>query len=290
MSIANKFRCLLTRISPMLNTKVCYFVKFHKRLDLKNPKTLNEKNLWLKMYRYRNNPLVKQCADKYLVRDYIEKCGCGEILNPLYGVYDSPDEIDWDSLPDSFALKWNYGCGLNIIVSDKSKLNIPETVEKLKEMKKKEFYLPYSEFQYKNVTKKLLVEKYLTDGSGFLPTDYKVYCLNGKATYTMTCCGRENGEPKYYYFDRNWNICRELSQDGLDAPKDISFAKPDGFDDMLVYAEKLSKPFEFVRADFYLINGKTVFGELTFTPGGAMDQEKLPYTDKLMGDMLVLEK
>ena len=128
-------------------------------------------------------------------------------------------------------------------------------------MGKKDFYLPYSEFQYKNVEKKLLIEKYLCDGSGVLPTDYKIYCLNGKPTYTMACYGRENGgHPKYYYFDNNWNLQRELSQDGIDAPEGLSYPKPNGFDEMLRYAEILTKPFEFVRADFYLVEGKVYFG------------------------------
>lgn len=117
--IAEIFRRTLTRISPKLNTKVTYFFKFKKKLDLNNPKTLNDKILWLKFNTYWNNPLVKQCADKYKVRDYIKDKNCSEILNELIGVYDRVEEIQWDSLPKSFALKLNVGCGKNIIVSNK---------------------------------------------------------------------------------------------------------------------------------------------------------------------------
>ena len=100
--IAHYFRCGLTLISPKLNTLVTYRIKFGKSLDLNNPKTLNEKILWLKFHDYWNNPLVKQCADKYRVREYIESIGCGEILNELFAVYDSPDDIEWDKLPNIY--------------------------------------------------------------------------------------------------------------------------------------------------------------------------------------------
>ena len=107
--------CTATLISPTLNTKLRYKSAFGKKLDLGNPKTLNEKLLWLKLNKYMKDPLVIQCADKYAVRDYIKDCGCEEILNDLIAVYDSPKEIDWDALPEKFVLKWNFGAGMNII-------------------------------------------------------------------------------------------------------------------------------------------------------------------------------
>ena len=99
----------LTRISPTLNTKLYYRRKFGKKLDLDDPKTFNEKILKVKLEDYNNNPLVKQCADKYLVRNYIKKRGCGELLVPLIATYDNPNEINWEALPDRFAMKWNFG-------------------------------------------------------------------------------------------------------------------------------------------------------------------------------------
>ena len=101
MSIANLFRSTLTRISPRLNTEIVYFFKFKRPINLKNPKTLDEKIQWLKLNTYLNNPLVKQCADKYKVRNYVKECGCEEILNELYGSYNTVDEIPWDKLPNS---------------------------------------------------------------------------------------------------------------------------------------------------------------------------------------------
>lgn len=160
------FRCFLTLISPRLNTEICYLVKFKKKLPLKNPMTLNEKLLWLKLNDYPTNDLVKKCADKYAVRDYIRQCGCEEILNNLIATYDRPEEIAWDQLPHCFAIKWNYGCGLNYICNDKSKIDYNKVTDLLKKMGKKNAYLPYSEIQYKNVRKKIIVEKYLGNDEG----------------------------------------------------------------------------------------------------------------------------
>ena len=108
---------LLTRISPMLNTRVLYRYVFKKKLDLDHPLTLNDKVLWLKFNTYWKNELIKKCADKYRVREYLKEKGFSELLIELIGVYDDPKEIDWEALPDSFALKLNVGCGKNIIVN-----------------------------------------------------------------------------------------------------------------------------------------------------------------------------
>ena len=125
------FKQTLTRISPKLNTRVLYLTKFKKPINLNNPQTLDEKIQWLKFNTYYQNPLVTQCADKYAVREYVEKCGCGEILNELYGAYDKVEDIPWDSLPNQFVIKWNFGCGQNLIVFDKSKLDIEDAKREL---------------------------------------------------------------------------------------------------------------------------------------------------------------
>ena len=289
MSLAQIFRCALTCISPVLNTKVCYRVKFGKKLDLKNPQTFHEKLLWLKLRDYETNPLVRQCADKYRVREYVEQKGCGEILNPLFAAYDDPEEIRWDELPEKFALKWNFGCGLNVVCEDKNKLDREETVRKLKKWKNTKPYLSYSEMQYKNVKPVLLAEKYLSDGSGQFPLDYKFYCFNGKPYCVMLCVGRGNAHMKYYFFDRDWNFLR-INKSGMEAPEGFTVPKPEGMDEAFRYAEILSAPFEFVRADFYIVDGKPVFGELTFTPAGAMDNNIPTSMDEDFGRRLTLPK
>ena len=288
-NISHWGKSFLTRISPRLNTEVLYFVKFHKRINLKNPKTLDEKIQWLKLNKYKNNTLVRDCADKYRVREYINSCGCSEILNELYGVYDKIDEIPWNKLPNQFVIKWNFGCGQNLICFDKSKLDIEEAKRKLKSWYKTRntFYLPYSELQYKGIQPKLVCEKLIETEDGGLPVDYKFYCFGGKACCVLVCIGRDSQGhgAKYYFFDRKWNLLR-YNKTGKNAPEGFTVPKPKNIEKLFDYAEKISKPFPFVRADFYLENGKATFGELTFTPCGGFDVDRLPETQLLFGNMV----
>ena len=128
MSIANVFRSCLTLISPKLNAVVLHKVKTGRKLDFDNPVTFSDKLVVLKITNYNHNSLVKQCADKYVVRQYLKSKGHESVLNDLLAVYDSVDDIEWDKLPNQFAMKWNFGCGFNIICRDKTKLDIPKTI------------------------------------------------------------------------------------------------------------------------------------------------------------------
>lgn len=290
MLLSSAFRRILTRISPTLNTKICYLVKFKRRINLISPKTLNEKISWLKLNTYNGNLLVKQCADKLRVRNYIEESGLGELLNPIYGVYTNVDDIEWEKLPEAFALKLNVGCDRNIIVPDKAMLDIEQTKETMREwLKDNTYWVEYSELQYKGVEPCILIEKYLGDKeTGALPIDYKFYCFNGIPEYVMFCVGREHeGHPKFYFFDRNWELAR-INRDSKAAPEGFTIKKPDCIDRLFEAAAILSKPFPFVRADFYIVDNKPIFGELTFTPTAGMDTNRLPETDIMMGKMLKL--
>lgn len=268
--MASYFRCFLTLISPELNTKVTYRVKFGKKLDLNKPKTFNEKCLWLKLNTYNNNPLVIQCADKYAVREYIKDKGEESILNGLIGCYEDPKDIPWDTLPDKFAIKMNTGCGHNIIVSDKSKLDVPNACKTLLKWKKdKKSYLSYSEMQYKYPKPLILIEEYLGDEDGNMPNDYKFFCMNGVCRAIVFCTDRVIGGPvNVYLMDRDWNI---LPYDGREAnDPNIKIKKPENLNQAIMLAEKLSEDFPQVRVDFYIDDSKIIFGELTFTTAGAM--------------------
>src|SRR5690625_5071455 len=134
MNLRNRFKIMLyqtlTLISPKLNSKVVFKNTFKSKLNLKAPLTFNEKLMYLKLYDYPNNELVIKCSDKLLVRDYVKQKGYENILNSVLEVYDSASSIDWESLPDQFALKWNFGAGYNIICDDKSKIIKQETISK----------------------------------------------------------------------------------------------------------------------------------------------------------------
>lgn len=155
--------CAATIVSPTLNTRIRYYLAFKKRLNLKHPKTLNEKLLWLKLNKYMTNPLVIQCADKYRVREYVKESGCEDILIPLIGAWDRAEDIPWDELPNQFVLKWNFGAGMNIVCTDKSKIDRVEILKQLDEWGKSKYWLPYSEMQYKYTPKKIVCEQLLCD-------------------------------------------------------------------------------------------------------------------------------
>lgn len=285
--IARAFRIFLTILSPKINTRVLYRVKFKKKLELSRPKTLNEKVLWLKFNTYWNNSIIKQCADKYLVRSYLEERGFGYILNELIGVYSDVDNIPWDELPNKFAIKLNVGCGKNIIVTDKNRLNIKDISKVLKRWLKSQYWMEYSEMQYKDVKPLILVEKYLGKSNGELPRDYKFYCMNGASKFVMMCENRVIGKKaQYYYYDQLWNLM-PYTQDALDNPNHI-ITKPDGMEEAFKVASQLAKDFPFVRVDLYIIDGKIYFGELTFTPSAGLDNGRLSSTDIMLGESLKL--
>lgn len=266
-------RRTLTRISPLWNTKFSYRAKFHHSLNLDKPETLNEKILWLKFHDFWNNDLVTQCADKYRVRQYVEQAGCGELLNELYGVYRTPEEIDWDALPDRFVLKLNVASGFNHIVFDKASEDKAALIAQMHGWLKEgpKFYLNFSEMQYKDVEPLILAEKYLEELGSNVPVDYKLHCFNGKCIMTMACLDRVGGGgTKFFYYDRDWNMTMNFS-----GVQGRSIEKPKCLDRAMQLAEKLAEPFPFVRVDFYFIEDRIIFGEMTFTPCSGLDQDLL---------------
>jgi hypothetical protein len=172
-------------------------------------------------------------------------------------------------------------------------------VEQLRKWGKRKYWLTHAEMQYKYAPKKIICERLLNGagadapaGTWVAPEDYKVYCFNGEPKYTLVCVGRELDtskgiKPKFYFYDENWELAR-INRDSIAAPEDFKMEKRPGMDQLLEYARKLAQPFPFVRADFYVLNGKVYFGELTFTPSGGMDPNRLPETDLMMGKLLKL--
>lgn len=284
-SIRRKMMYLLTPVCPVLCSKYLYRNSFGRRLDLKHPVTLNEKNIWLKLNTYRDSKLVSQCADKLGVRDYVRRLGCGEILNELYAVWESAEEIRWEELPESFVLKFNDASGFNLLVPDKSRADWPAIQKQLKKWARRDFWRYYAELQYRGIPKRILCERYIESKSGLL--DYKIYCFHGQPKYILVCVGRENGAPAFYFFDDEWNFC-PITKDGKKEPAGFTLPRPEGLERMLDYARRLSEPFPYVRVDLYDAEGKILFGEMTFTPSAGMDTDRLPETDLMLGQMLKL--
>lgn len=277
-----KCKKMLARMSPSLTSKIIYKKVTKKKLNLKEPKLFNEKLMYLKLNDYYKNELISNCADKYKVREYVKSCGCEEILNDLYGVYNEASEINWNELPNKFVLKCNHGCGFNIICDDKEKLNYEESSKKLEQWMKEKFGYETVEIHYTQIKPKIICEKYLETSAGFLPNDYKIYCFNGVPKIILVCTERSTGT-KLTFFDLNWKIMDIV----VEKYKTNNIPqKPENLQEMIEYATKLSRPFKFVRVDFYNYEGKVVFGELTFTPAGCHALYYNEKGNKLLGDML----
>ena len=288
MGLDYRFRSILTIISPKLNTLVVYRIKKKKKMDWNNPKTLPEKLLKLKVTNYNHNPLVKQCADKYEVRKYIQDKGLGDMLNPLIAVYDSPSEIEWDKLPQRFAMKLNTGSGHNIICHDYEKFDKKQAIEKLQSWMKSKPWLGYAEMQYKDVPLKIIVEKYLEGKDGIFPEDYKFYCFNGEPKAILYISGRYSEEEYGGFFDLSWNYLGNNKSTYKNFDDKNMPQVPNSLEEMIEASRKLSEGFPFVRVDLYDVDGKPVFGEMTFTPAGAFDVNEIDINGVSMGDMLTI--
>ena len=157
------FCFIFSGIAPTLCSKVLFYYAFGKKLDLKNPQTLDEKLMWLKLNTYKDNPLVAQCIDKYAVRFYIESQGCSELLNDLIGVWKRAEEIPFSELPQKFVLKCNHGCGYNIICRDKSIFDSKAAVKRLKHWLREDFWRRFAEINYKTIPPKIICEAYIDE-------------------------------------------------------------------------------------------------------------------------------
>lgn len=245
-------------------------------LDLSNPKSFNEKIQWLKLY--DRKPVYVTMVDKYLVREYIEETIGSEYLIPLLGVWDSPDQIDFASLPNRFVLKCNHNSGNGMcICRDKARLDLNKVRTDLEKGLKEDYYSTGREWPYKNVKRRIICEKYMTDNgeeSTFTGTeelkDYKLLCFNGVVKCSFVCADRFTGKGMHLsFFDRDW---KEMPFERVYPRISYEVPKPQNYDLMVSLAEKLSKDIPFVRVDFYESGGKVYFGELTFFPGGGYEK------------------
>ncbi len=258
--------------------------RMHETLDLDTPKSFNQKIQWLKLY--NRNPQYTNLVDKYEVKKYIEqKIGQGYTI-PTLSVWNSIEDIDFNKLPDSFVLKCTHDSGGVIICQDKSRFNIKKAEAKLKRYLKRNFYITSREWPYKNVKPRIIAEPYMMDASGSELKDYKFMCFNGKVKCLFTCTDRYAQDGlKVTFFDTDWNRLPFERH----YPSDPQFIeKPHSFKQMIDLSEKLSKNIPFVRVDFYEIDNKPYFGEMTFYPGSGMEEFTPRKWDDILGDWIEL--
>ena len=239
--------------------KMKYRVVVGKKLDLKNPKTFNEKLQWLKLY--DRKPIYTTMADKYEVKKYVASIIGEEYIIPTIGIYNHFDEIDFDKLPNQFVIKCTHDSGGVVIVKDKKELNIEKAKKKIEKCLKRNYFYSGREWPYKNIKPRIIIEKYMVDESQKELKDYKIFNFNGKAKIIEVDFDRFI-EHKRNLYDTDWNYIEAIIQYPTD--KNVKIDKPKSLNKMLELAEKLSKDIPHVRTDFYSINDKIYFGELTF--------------------------
>ena len=254
-----------------------------RKLDLENPRTYNEKIQWMKLY--DSTPLKTRLADKYLVREWVKEKIGEEYLVPLLGVWDSFDEIDFDALPQRFVLKATHGCAWNLIVKDKSLLDVEDARRKFQTWMQLNFaYRNGLELHYMNIRPRIIAEEYLENDHDDL-NDYKVFCFGGKAHHIMYLTDRKVGM-KMSFYDLDWNKQNFVYSFPLN---DQDVPRPQRLEELIEVSEKLAQGFAHARVDFYILNDGTLkFGEITFTSATGTCKWNPPQQDQIYGDLIQL--
>lgn len=285
-----KFCAYLSLNHPVVMTQLRYFARYHKFANLKNPRDLDEKILWMK--HHGDMKMWGHLSDKYGVRDYVKERGCEANLVKLYGVWSDANDIDFDALPETFVLKGANGSGSNIICHDKSKLDIPKIRKQMNKWIHTTIGLYSAELQYMHIPPRIVAEELLPteEGSSSI-ADYKVWCFNGEPKYIWVCSDRDDKTFLFTYvmvYDTEWNAHPEYSIFNDHYRKGKVMPKPKNLDELLNVARKLSQGHPVVRCDLYYVKDKVYFGEMTFTSNGGMNDFYTQEFLNMTGDMIKL--
>ena len=276
---------IYNKMSDEKYLKKIYKKTIGKELDLENPKSFNEKIQWLKIH--DRNPKYTNLVDKYEVKEYIKKTIGEEYVIPNLAVYDSFKDINFDELPNQFVIKCTHDSGGVVICKDKAKFNYNKARIKINHCLKKNFYWSGREWPYKNIKPRIIIEPYMEDTKYRELIDYKIMCFDGKAKMLFTCTERFSKDGlKVTFFDLDWN---KLPFERKYKSSTKKIEKPENFEKMIELSEKLSKDIKFVRVDWYEINGKLYFGELTFYPGSGCEEFRPDEWDYKLGEMIDLD-
>lgn len=282
----------MQRLDDVTYAKAYYKDKTGKYLNIESPQTFDEKLWWLKLH-YRN-PLETICSDKDKARQYVKECGLEHILNEQYGVWEDAREIDFDTLPSPCFLKCNHGSGTNIIYDKEKPFSHEKFVKAFNKSLKANYYTQSREWNYKNIEPRIVAERVLRDKKGNLPHDYKFLCFHGVPKlmmYDVSVCnedGSHRPSAQRCIYDDAMNLLpdvkltRERHHEMLDITREA-------FEEMKRYAAILSRPFPHVRVDFYCVDGKVYFGEMTFYHMGACNRIEPPDFAKVMGSWIDLD-
>lgn len=265
---------LLCKINPKLAANIVYKKVFGRNINWENPQNLIEKIAWMELH--SDISLWTLCADKYRVREYIKKKGCEETLVKLYGMWENPDDIDFDKLPNSFVLKANNGCGTVMLVKDKTKLNYNNTKKELKEWIKRPYGYASAQLHYLDIKPCIIAEEILLQSEALNTlsphslVDFKVWCLNGEPEAILVTYNRTPEKLMMHLYSTKWeNISHNIidKHHHYKVNYNDNIPKPTCLDKMLEYSKTLAGNFPQARIDFYEIDGEAKFGEITMATG-----------------------
>lgn len=273
------------RLSDDIFLKRKYKIFLHKELNLDKPKAYTEKLQWLKLYDRR--PEYVTMVDKCAAKNYVASKIGDEYIIPTIGIWDNPDDIDFNSLPDKFVLKCNHNSGLGMyICRDKSKMDISKVKKKLKKGLCQNYYLTGREWPYKNVKPRIIAEAYIEDSKHKDLKDYKFFTFGGIPKVLYIAQGRgKSDEVVADFFDMNFNhLPFTIDHDMAEMPPE----KPKCFEEMKRLASVLSEGTPQLRVDFYEVDGKVYFGEMTFFHCSGFEGFHPPKWDNIFGEWLIL--
>lgn len=274
------------KVVEMLPGKVRYFIEYsrakHKIPNLFKPRDYSE--YIFRDILFNRNHKRAVLADKYRVRSIVESRGLQHILPILYGVWSRAEDIDFDSLPEKFALKCNHSCGMNVICVDKSRLDRANVIEILNRWLHEKHPI-YFESHYNRIKPVIICEEYISDDSGVFPMDYKIHCAHGEPVFIQCCYDRnEESVGKRIIYDMQWRDLSFVTDESHHADHGVD--KPVHLEEMLEYASVLSQGLDYARIDLYDTEDRVFFGEITLTPMGGwlsyFSQEAL----NMMGDRI----
>ena len=279
------------RRHPELIVRVRYALRFHRRLNLRQPSDLNEKIQYLSLR--TDTTEWSRLSDKYAVRQYVADCGLADTLNTLYGVWDNADDIPFDTLPQRFVLKTSHGSGDSILVTDKSALDVAAVKATLRRTLGTTYGLSEGDLHYSRIKPRVLAEALLDNDplSATLSTsliDYKIWCFSGRPTYIWTCTNRTKHGTRVMVYDTQWTSHPEYINSTPYYQRDSFIPKPQNLDEMLSMAARLSAPFPVVRVDLYNLAGRIYFGEMTFTAIGGLMNNYTPQFLRHAGSLITL--
>lgn len=281
---------ILLKIAPVLPDKLYLSCMVRVQCGYwpswKNPQTYNEKLNWLKLY--NRQPEYTMMVDKYAVKEYVARIIGDKYIIPTLGVWNRPEDIDWDKLPNRFVLKTTHGGGNEgvVICQNKAQFDRNKAIAKLNKSLKTDIYTTLREWPYKNVCRRIIAEQFIEGKDGDLP-DYKFFAFNGEVKALFVGSERQLGEVKFDYFDAEFNHL-DIVQSHPMSSKQIP--KPDNFEKMKEIASQLSKGLPHVRVDLYNVNGKIYFGELTFFHHGGITPFHPQKWDFTFGSWITLPK